>query len=140
MIVYVESSAVLSWLLGEPKGERCRDILSQADRVVSSALTGLESARAISRAATKRRFTRTESLALLRLLQMAESRWDIHEVSAEVVARARDPFPVEPVRTLDSLHLATLSLFSEVLGNVTLLSLDDRIRDNARMLGTDIAP
>lgn len=140
MIVYAESSAVLSWLLGEPKGERCRDILSRADRVVSSALTNLECARAIVRRAGERQFTRTESLALSRLLQMAEARWDVHVVSEEVIARAREPFPVEPVRTLDALHLATMALFREELGTMTLLSLDDRIRDNARALDIDLAP
>lgn len=140
MIVYAESTAVLAWLLGEPRGERCRNILSQADRVVSSVLTGLEVARAILRAEAERRCTRTESLAMGRLLQLAEAGWDVHEVSDEVVARARDPFPTEPVRTLDAFHLATLSLFRDGLGKVTLLSLDERIRDNAKKLGTEVAP
>ncbi|MEP7010138.1 MAG: hypothetical protein ABJC13_07430 [Acidobacteriota bacterium] len=42
MIVYAESSAVLSWLFGEPRGSEVRSILESAEFVVTSDLTLIE--------------------------------------------------------------------------------------------------
>jgi len=140
MIVYAESSAVLAWLLGEPSGGGVRRVLSGADRVVSSALTALESAGALARAHATGRVGRTEQLAALRLLDVAETGWDVHAVSDRVLARARAGFPEEPVRTLDAIHLATASLFRDAIGPMTLLSFDERIRSNARALGLEVGP
>jgi len=138
--LYAESSAVLAWLMGEPAGELARRSLAEADRVLASALTALECARAVGRAATAGRLAAAEELAALRLLDVAEAGWDVHDLSDRVLARARLRFPVEPLRTLDALHLATASLFCESLGRLTLLSFDERIRANAPGLGLDLIP
>jgi uncharacterized protein with PIN domain len=140
MIVYAESSAVLAWLLGEPSAETVRQQLSAADRVVSSSLTAVECARSLARARASGRLAPRDELAALRLLDVAESDWDVHDLSDEVLARARRRLPVEPVRTLDAFHLATAMIFSDALGPITLLSLDDRIRANATALGLEVAP
>ena len=47
----------------------------------------------------------------------------------------RRPFPVEPVRTVDAIHLATAELLDEPPQLVTIVTRDDRIRSNARSLG-----
>ena len=44
-------------------------------------------------------------------------------------------FPVEPIRTLDALHLATAELLGESPQLVTILTRDSRVIDNARALG-----
>lgn len=41
------------------------------------------------------------------MLERAQAHWTLFQVSEAVLARARRPFPVEPIRTLDALHLAT---------------------------------
>jgi predicted nucleic acid-binding protein len=138
VIVYVESSAVLAWLLGEPKARAVRKVLSGAERVVSSSLTAVECARALGRGRAQERLSARDELAALRLLDVAARSWDVHELTDRVLARARLPFPVEPVRTLDALHLATAALFLEALGRVTLLSLDERLLANAAPLGFDV--
>lgn len=140
MIVYAESSAVLAWLLGESSGAKTRRVLGQAERVVSSAITALECARGLARARATGRLGRADELAALRLLDVAESSWDVHELSERVLARARAGFPNEPVRTLDALHLATASLFHEAVGGIALLSFDARIRANATGLGIEVVP
>lgn len=140
MIVYAESSAVLAWLLGEPKQFAVIDQLQRADRVVASSLTGLECARGLSRSAAQGRISRAEELAALRLLDVAESGWDVHDLSDRVTTRARSPFPVEPICTLDALHLATVLLFQEAFGRITVLSFDERIRRNAEAFGVEVAP
>jgi predicted nucleic acid-binding protein len=140
VIVYAESSAILAWLLGEPSAAGVRRILAGAERVVASSLTAIECARGLARARAARRLTPGHELAALRLLDIAEAGWDVHDLSERVLGRARARFPAEPVRTLDALHLATAALFHEVLGRVTLLSFDERIRANAEGLGLEVAP
>ena len=140
MIVYAESSAVLAWLLGEPVADQIRTILAGADRVVSSALTSVECTRGLARARAGGRISAHDELAVLRLLDVAESTWDVHDLTELVLSRARGRFPVEPVRTLDALHLATAAVFQDALRQVTVLSLDERVRANAKGMGLDVAP
>jgi uncharacterized protein with PIN domain len=138
VIVYAESSAVLAWLLGEPDGAEVRQVLANAERVVSSTLTAVECARGLARARATRRLSARDELAALRLLDVAESAWDVHDLSDRVMARARSRFPVEPVRTLDALHLATAAIFQEALSRVTILSLNERIWENAVGMGLEV--
>ena len=139
MIIYAESSAVLAWILGEPAAGSVRTALVRAERVVTSALTAPECGRAIARGRREGRWSGAEHLAALRLLDVAERNWDVHALSDRVLARARGEFPVESVRTLDGLHLATAVLLQEGLGRLTMLSFDERIRANAERLGFDLA-
>ena len=41
-------------------------------------------------------------------LATAVSQWHLLRVGAEVVDRARHPFPGEPIRTVDAIHLASV--------------------------------
>lgn len=135
MIVYAESSAVLAWLLGEPDGEGVRRTLEGAERVVASTLTPLECARAIERGVATGRLQDTDALAARRLLDAAARTWVLLEMTGPVPLRAARRFPAEPVRTLDAIHLATALELHQAVGDLVLVSLDDRVRDNARLLG-----
>ncbi len=55
-----------------------------------------------------------------------------------ILARALQPFP-EPVRTLDALHLSTISYLLEQGQSVELASYDQRMIDTARAFGWSIA-
>ena len=59
------------------------------------------------------------------------------EMIPEVLARAREPFPVE-VRTLDALHLATLQFITEQGQPTRLASYDQRLVAAARKLNFEI--
>jgi predicted nucleic acid-binding protein len=61
------------------------------------------------------------------------------ELVPEIVARARDPFPVE-VRTLDALHLASLDFLLEQGQQVRLATYDERMRAAAGRLEMELAP
>jgi len=52
-----------------------------------------------------------------------------------IVECAGRPFPLEPIRTLDAIHLATLELLESSAHDVTVVSRDVRVRENARALG-----
>jgi hypothetical protein len=47
----------------------------------------------------------------------------------------RRPFPVEPIRTLDAVHLATAERLGEAPPLLTIVTRDDRVRENAEALG-----
>ncbi|MEO8335972.1 MAG: type II toxin-antitoxin system VapC family toxin [bacterium] len=140
MIVYAESSAILAWLLGEPSQSIVIRELETAERVVTSSLTAVECARGLARARAADRVSIVGELAALRILDVAQSSWDVHDLSERVMARARSSFPIEPVRTLDALHLATALIFQEALGDMCVLSFDQRVRENATAMGLTVKP
>ena len=56
------------------------------------------------------------------------------ELAPPVLVRALEPFPT-PVRTLDALHLASMSFLQRLGQQVTLASYDDRMLAVARAMG-----
>jgi len=135
---YIESSALVAALL-EQDAEVLAE-LRELGRRITSALTFAEAARALLRARVTRRITLAEERAALRALQTFERRCAIVAVTGAVLTRAGRPFPVEPIRTLDAIHLATAELLGEAPQLVTLVTRDDRVRRNARALGYAVAP
>jgi hypothetical protein len=71
---------------------------------------------------------------------MASSRWHLLRIGPEIVERAREPFPGQPIRTLDAIHLASVLAARSAVAGLELLSLDDRIRRAARGLGLQLQP
>jgi predicted nucleic acid-binding protein len=113
--------------------------LRAGDRLVTSGLTFAESARAVVRARVTGRLTPEQERAALRALRTFERRCDVIAVSDAVLQRAGRPFPVEPIRTLDAIHLATAELLGEPPQLVNILTRDVRVRDNAKALGYTLA-
>ena len=133
--VYLESSAVLHWLLGQSGAPEVRRAVDRADAVLISALTLTESERALIRAESEGVLRGGDAQRLRGLLNRAQAAWTRMTVSAAVLARAGRAFPVEPVRTLDAIHLATALEFATTFPDLQLLSFDRRVRDNAEVLG-----
>jgi hypothetical protein len=44
------------------------------------------------------------------------------------------------VRTLDAIHLATIKLLDEELGDVVVVSWDDRVRKNVEAMSVPLSP
>ena len=140
MNVYAESSAVLAWLLGEEVGHSVRDVLQHSDVVQSSDLTLVECDRVLIRAVRSGEIAEAAAGDRRAHLNAATSHWHMWRVSPDIVERARHPFPGEPIRTLDALHLASALAVRSAVPGVELLSLDDRIRRAARLLGFHLQP
>lgn len=71
------------------------------------------------------------------LLTRAASQWAILALGEAVCARAGQAFPVEPVRALDALHLASALEALGAAADLRMLSLDERISRNAEALGIE---
>ncbi len=54
--------------------------------------------------------------------------------------RARQPFPGDPIRTIDAIHLASLLAERSAVIGLRLLSLDERVRQAAKALGVAVEP
>jgi uncharacterized protein with PIN domain len=134
--LYLETSAVLTWLFGEARAGEVRSEADAAELVATSALTFAESERALVRAENEGLLRSADAQKLRGLLHRARAGWMVMAVSEEVLARTSRPFPVEPVRTLDAIHLATALAFMKALPDLRILSFDARILENARALGT----
>ena len=136
LVKYVESSALVTALLEHDTGVIQR--LPSGARRVTSALTLAEAGRAIIRARTTGRLTAEDEKAAVRALRTFERRCFVLEVNQAVLDRVRRPFPVEPIRTLDAIHLATAELLGELPQLVRIVTRDERVRANARALGYEV--
>lgn len=128
-LCYIETSGLLSALFEQDAA--AKRMLRRAAGRVTSALTIVEARRATVRARASGRLTVRQERAVARALETFAVRCDLVAITDDVLQRAGRPFPVEPVRTLDAIHLATLEILGEPPALVTVLTRDARIRDNA---------
>ena len=136
MNLYAESSAVLAWLLDEPTAPAVRRLLGDAEVIVSSDLTLIECDRVLLRAVALKELTEAEAADRRAHLISAAAHWQVLRIAAEIVDRARQPFPGDPIRTLDAIHLASaLAIAADLDAFVTY---DDRMAEAARNLGLPV--
>jgi hypothetical protein len=138
--LYLETSALLSWLLGEPEGDAVRQAVDEAAVVVTSRLTLVESERGLLRAEQERRISSAERHTLMGLLARSRSEWFRLALSEPICDRAERPFPMEPVRTLDALHLASALTALEIYPDLVVLTFDARAANNSQSLGLAVLP
>lgn len=105
--------------------------------MVTSVLAFAETDRAFVRVEREGVLRAADALRLRGMFQRAGAAWMRMAITDEVLARAARPFPVEPVRTLDAIHLATALEFTRALPDLAILTLDRRIQDNACALGIE---
>lgn len=140
MSLYAESSAVLAWLLDETAGTFVRKTLSESEIVVASDLTLIECDRVLHRAGALGELTEAEVADRRAHLATAAAHWHVLRLGPEIVDRARQPFPGDPIRTLDAVHLASVLVARSAVAGLALLSLDERIRSVGRKLGLTLLP
>lgn len=140
MNLYAESSAVLAWLFDEPSGAASREALASAELIITSELTLIECDRVLVRASAIGEIAEADAASLRAVLRRAAVHWVLLRLEDEVSERARRAFPVEPVRTLDAIHLSSALVARSAVHDVSVLSLDSRIRANSAMLGLPVLP
>ena len=140
MMIYAESSAVLAWLLGDDGGAEAGEGMATADGVIASDLTVVECERVLIRAWTTGLLREAEAADHRSVLARATARWTRLRIGADVVERATRPFPIEPVRTLDALHLGSALVARSAAPGLRLLTLDQRVRENGERLGFETLP
>jgi hypothetical protein len=138
--LYAESSAVLAWLLDEPAAHSVRRLLEEADVIVASDLTLIECDRVLLRSVALKEMTEADAADRRAHLVSAAAHWHVLRIAAEIVERARQPFPGDPIRILDAIHLASLLVARSAIAGLRMLSLDERVRQAAKGLGVVVEP
>ena len=133
--LYLDSSAVVAWLLGESRAAEVITAMNEAEVRVTSQLTLVEIERVIRRAVALRLIKDASAQKLRGLLARHRKKWITMALTESVLARAGSAFPIEPVKTLDAIHLATALAFSESFPDLKVLAFDRRISQNAAALG-----
>lgn len=136
---YLESSALLRGLL---EGDATfLGALGRGAKLVTSALTAVEVERALLRASADKRLTAEERRVKRQAFRELAQTCEVIALGTPVLERAGLAFPVEPVRSLDALHLASAVLFEQAMGvALTLITVDERVRRNAVELGFAVLP
>ena len=127
-------------MLGEAVGSRVREVLRRAELVMASDLVLIECDRVLIRTVKLGEIDESTAADRRAHLNAAAAHWHLCRLSLDIVDRARRPFPSEPVRTLDAIHLASALAVRSTVPSVELLSLDDRIRRAGEQLGFRLQP
>ncbi|MBC7843204.1 MAG: type II toxin-antitoxin system VapC family toxin [Gemmatimonadaceae bacterium] len=131
---------MLSILLREERAHAVQDAMRLASKVVTSALTAVECSRALIHARRSGRIDDTMERKLLRTLKEVEAEWNVQALTAQVIARAREPLPADPIRTLDALHIATILQLQVSFSDLAVISLDRRMRECVSAAGVPVLP
>lgn len=119
---------------------RVRERLAQAEVILASELTLIECDRVLIRATVSGRLSEAAAAERRGRLGQTAEHWAILGLTPEITDRARRPFPREPIRTLDAIHLASALFARTLVPETLLLTLDDRIRACGEELGFRVAP
>ena len=137
--LYIETSAILSWLFGEPDSHEVIDTINKSETVLSSVLSVMETGRALIRAELEGLINVGDHQKLKGIFAKHSMSWIYLEIISSVRNRAAKPFPVEPIRALDAIHLSTAVEFMQIYPDLVVLSFDKRIVDNLGPLGLNKA-
>jgi predicted nucleic acid-binding protein len=122
-VIYVDTSVALAHLLSE---NRAPPAAFWDQVLVTSRLSQYE-------IWTRLRAYHAEARAGAAAAELID-RMTLFELAPEVLSRALEPFPV-PVRTLDALHLATISYIADQGRPVEVATYDQRMLQAAQALG-----
>ena len=134
-VLYLETSALLAWLLNEALAEQAIEKINQADLIVTSELLRVETCRALSRAMRENILSRDQYISLFETFIENLSGWFRMSLDTGVIERASEPFPAEPIRSLDAIHLASALEYKKLYPDLTMLTFNKRISENLQELG-----
>ena len=130
---YIETSTLLAAAIDDdPKAKMA---LQGEGHRIASELTFVEASRVVVRRRAINDLTSAQERTAIRRIRMFRNRCDLLALTERVFERVGRPFPVEPVRTNDAIHLATAELIDEQPQLVTIVTRDRHIRENAIALG-----
>jgi predicted nucleic acid-binding protein len=138
--LYAESSAVLSWLLSNADADRVLRSLAGAQIIFASDLTLVECHRVLVRSVHTGQPSEADFAARAARLVQTSAPWAMLRIDSEILDRVRRPFPAEPIRTLDAIHLASALVARRAVPDLALLSLDQRVRRSGQQLGFALEP
>ena len=143
MRLYLDTSALLRAEVERDLG--LRETIGAAAQLFACRLLHVETARAMHRLKRERPKAHVAIRAAEQSIAAALAACLVAQFDEAVLARAALDFPIEPVRSLDAIHLAAALWWREKLGVgsgdvLAFASSDDRMRANAAALGFPLIP
>ncbi len=102
---YVDTSVLVKRYVRESGSPRTRALLRR-HRLLSSALLPVEALTAIRRRRSTGDLSERDFIGILADLQRDRQRWELVELTSQVLGRAERLLHAESLRTLDALHIA----------------------------------
>jgi predicted nucleic acid-binding protein len=133
-VIYLETSALLTWLFNEPDASRVIDSLNDADLIVTSDLLRIETKRAIKRALHEKLITSEQLETLIQTFHGYINSCFRMSMDETVVSGATAVFPIEPVRSLDAIHMSTALEYKKLYPELKMLTTDTRLKQNTALL------
>jgi predicted nucleic acid-binding protein len=121
VIAYIDTSALLRIVLREPGALRN---LHTFERLVSSELIAVESARTIDRLRTQGTLTIEEAAERLESVNEWLEAIDLVLLKRPVLSRASEPMPM-PLGSVDAIHLATALAWRDRVGPLAEMATHD---------------
>ena len=126
--LYLDTSAVLRAILESGASPDLEARIARAPVLITSRLSLVESSRALHRLRQLGQISETKLADVDRELNAVWARCELWELTASVCERARQVAPAKSLRTLDALHLATFVMARERIGDLQLVTADQRLR------------
>ncbi|MGI9139496.1 MAG: PIN domain-containing protein [Gemmatimonadaceae bacterium] len=136
-VSYLETSMILAAILDEDAGAFAS--LNVTTPRITSALTVAEASRAIRRARAAERIGARQERTAHVALEVFFGTCSVVDINGEILLRAGRRFPIEPVRTLDAIHLATVESVGIPPHLVRVITRDRRVRENALAMGYSVS-
>lgn len=126
--LYLDSSAILRPVLESGLTPEVKELIDQAEILITSRLSLVETARAFLRVRLLGEQPEAAVADAERDVRALWRRCEIWELSRDVCEHARIVAPGLVLRSLDALHLATFSLARQEIEGLQLVTTDDRLR------------
>ena len=129
--LYLETSAVLATVLEQGPPAELSKRMRTAERLITSRLSLVESARALHRLRLEGALPETALADAARALDAVWARCHVWELTPSICESAAAVAPRHRLRTLDALHLATYLEARRRVGEVDLVTADRRLEEAA---------
>lgn len=142
-IAYFDSSAVLAFLMQQPEGDETQAIWRDEPKRVSSMLLKAECLATLRRNAGRVAKGQSQAWLNQRISLMASRMEEISltDVDESILSVLERETVLSECRALDALHIATAVSIRDRTGErVTVVSLDERMRQTAKSVNLEVAP
>lgn len=137
-LAYFDTSVLVKNYVQEAGSARARALL-RAYSFLSSAITPVELISALMRKHYTGELDREDLRRILARIRDDRPYWKLLDVSASVLSQGEEIVQKTRIRTLDTIHLASLAVFRSASGSVSaFITADGRQRDAAIHLGLDV--
>lgn len=126
--LYLDTSAVLRAVLESGTSPDLETKIRTAEVLLTSRLSMVEASRAIHRLRQLGQLSETKLADVEREVEAVWARCDLWELTPSVCEAARRVAPHKLLRTLDALHLATFVLARQRIGDLELVTADERLQ------------